>query len=130
MYISNAQSTEEDLLSMAEQRHLERSGGSVRDEPRQRSNSLNTCDQSRARNLIEHMKHTFEYKLNESRGFDSYKGNIRMEYIQASFMTLEDLFMKLPESVSFDIDISKYFARENLQDIEMCYREANYACGL
>ena len=113
MYISTAQSTEEDLLSIAEQRYLERSGGSVRDESRQRSHSLTSCDQSRAKTLIERMKHTFEYKLNESRGFESYKGNIRKEYIQASFVTLEDLFTKLPESVSFDIEISKYFARED-----------------
>ncbi len=53
------------------------------------------------------MKHTFEFKLNESKGFDSYKGNIRSEYIQASFMTLEELFVKLPESVRFDIEISE-----------------------
>lgn len=53
------------------------------------------------------MKHTFEYKLNESKGFNLYKDNIRSEYIQASFVTLEDLFTRLPESVKFDIEISK-----------------------
>ena len=53
------------------------------------------------------MKCTFEFKLKESRGFDSYKGNIRGPYIQAPFAALEDMFTKLPESVSFDIEISK-----------------------
>ena len=107
MHISNAQSTEDDLLSMAEKRYLERSGDPLRDGSRQRSHSLNTFEQSRAKGLIERMKHTFEYKLNESKGFESYKGNIRSEYIQASFVTLEDLFTKLPDSVKFDIEISK-----------------------
>ena len=55
------------------------------------------------------MQHTFEFKLNESKGFDSYKGNIRSEYIQASFMTLEELFVKLAEFVRFDIEISESF---------------------
>ena len=54
------------------------------------------------------MKHTFEFKLNEAKGYESYKGNIRSEYIQASFATLEDLLTKLPESVRFDIEISKF----------------------
>ena len=107
MYISNAQSTGEDLLSMAEKRYLERNGDPIRDECKQRSHSLSTYEQSRAKGLIERMKHTFEYKLNESKGFNSYKGNIRSEYIQASFVTLEDLFTRLPESVNFDIEISK-----------------------
>ena len=31
-------------------------------------------------------------------------------YIQASFMTLEDVFVKLPESVRFDVEISEPFA--------------------
>lgn len=55
------------------------------------------------------MKHTFEFKLNEFKGLDSYKGNIRSEYIQASFTTLEGLLVKLPESVRFDIEISESF---------------------
>ena len=107
MYISNAQSTEIDPPSMAERRYLERCGDPARDEYRQRSYSLDNYGQPRAKSLIERMKHTFEFKLKESRGFNSYKGNIRSEYIQASFATLEDLLTKLPESIRFDIEISK-----------------------
>jgi len=54
------------------------------------------------------MKHTFEYKLNEPKGHSSYKGNIRGEYIQAPFATLEDLLTKLPQFMKFDIEISKF----------------------
>lgn len=109
MHISNAQSTEDNLLSMAEKRYLERSGDPLRHAPRQRSHSLNAFEHLRAKGLIERMKHTFEYKLNESKGFNSYKGNIRSEYIQAPFVTLEDLFMKLPDCVNFAMEISKSF---------------------
>lgn len=63
----------------------------------------------------ERMKHTFEFKLNESKGFNSYKGNIRSEYIQASFMTVEELFLKLPESVRFDIGISEFSPLQHLK---------------
>ena len=130
MYISNVRSTEEDLPSVAERRYLDRSGDSVRDESRQRSHSLNIYEQSRAKGLIERMKHTFEYKLNESKGFDSYKGNIRSEYIQASFVTLEDLFTKLPECVSFDIEISKsIYPSKQARYKKGCYHEANFACA-
>ena len=131
MYISNAQSTGEDLLSMAEKRYLERSGDPIRDECKQRSHSLSTYEQSRAKGLIERMKHTFEYKLNESKGFNSYKGNIRSEYIQASFVTLEDLFTRLPESVNFDIEISKSLCPlEHSRCKCKCNDVANYTYAL
>lgn len=106
MYISEAQSALEDLPSMAEKRYLERCGDQV-GVGKPRSHSLNVYEQSRAKSLVDRMKHTFEFKLNESKAFDSYKGNIRSEYIQASFMTLKELFVKLPESVRYDIEISK-----------------------
>lgn len=108
MYISEAQSSLDDLSSMAEKRYLERCGDRNGLGFKQRSHSLSDYEQSRARSLVERMKHTFEYKLNESKGYDSYKGNIRSECIQASFMTLEEMFVKLPESVRFDIEISEY----------------------
>lgn len=107
MYISEAQSTLEDLPSLAEKRYQERLGDQVKAGCKQRSHSLNVYEQPRARSLIERMKHTYEFKLNESKGFESYKGNIRSEYIQASFMTLEEMFTKLPENVRFDIEISE-----------------------
>lgn len=107
MYISKSQSTEDDQVSMAEKRYLERNGDPLRHAPRQRSYSLNASQQLRAKGLIERMKHTLEYKLNESKGVSSYKGNIRSEYIQAPLVSLEDMFTKLPDSVSFAIEISK-----------------------
>ena len=77
---------------------------------RPRSYSVNAYEQPRAKELVERMKHTYEYKLNEHRGYDSYKGNIRSASIQAPFVTLEDLFEKLPKSTSFDIEISQSLA--------------------
>ncbi|KAL8902253.1 MAG: hypothetical protein Q9207_004820 [Kuettlingeria erythrocarpa] len=106
MFISQAQSPEGDPSSQAERNYLGRnSDSSIVAKYRQRSYSLDTHEQAKARGLIERMQHTFEYKLNEHKGFDSYKGNIRSEYIQASFATLEELFTKLPESIRFDIEI-------------------------
>ncbi|KAI4280844.1 MAG: hypothetical protein L6R38_004120 [Xanthoria sp. 2 TBL-2021] len=106
MFISQAQSAEGDPSSSAERNYLERNGNSsILAGSRQRSHSLDTHEQAKARGLIERMQHTFEYKLNKHKGFDSYKGNIRSEYIQASFVTLEDLFTKLPESIKFDVEI-------------------------
>lgn len=112
MYISEAQSSLEDLPSLAEKRYLERSGEELVNGYRSRSYSLDVYEQSRAKSLVGRMKHTFEFKLNEYKGYDSYKGNIRSEYIQASFMTLEELFVKLPESVRFDIEISECLASQ------------------
>ena len=108
MFISQAQSAEGDPSSKAERNYLERNGNSpIFAGYRQRSHSLDIHEQAKARGLIERMQHTFEYKLNENKGFDSYKGNIRSEYIQASFATLETLLTKLPDSIEFDIEISK-----------------------
>jgi hypothetical protein len=112
MYISEAQSTSADLPSLAEKRYLEGYGEKLMNGYRSRSYSVNVYEQSRARSLVERMKHTFEFKLNEYKGYDSYKGNIRSEYIQAPFMTLEELFVKLPESVRFDIEISECLASQ------------------
>lgn len=107
MYISKEQSTLADLPSLAEKRYVEKIGDQLDAAYRPRSRSLNIYEQSRVESLVERMKHTFEFKLNEPKGFSSYKGNIRNEYIQASFMTLEDLFVKLPESVRFAVEISE-----------------------
>ena len=107
MYISKEQSTLADLPSLAEKRYVKKSGDQLDAAYRPRSRSLNVYEQYRAESLIERMKHTLEFKLNEPKGFNSYKGNIRNEYIQASFMTLKDLFVKLPESVKFGVEISE-----------------------
>ncbi|KAI4109606.1 MAG: hypothetical protein LQ339_001719 [Xanthoria mediterranea] len=106
MFISQAQCAEGDPSSRAERNYLERNGNSpILAGYRQRSDSLDAHEQAKARGLIERMQHTLEYKLNEHKGFDSYKGNIRSEYIQASFATLETLLAKLPDSIKFDIEI-------------------------
>lgn len=109
MYISESQTTLEDLSSMAEKRYLERNGQQPNGNGRKaRSHSLNHYEQSSANDLVEKMKRTFEFKLNAYKGFNSYKGNIRSEYIQSSFVTLEDLLKKLPEDVGFDVEISEH----------------------
>lgn len=112
MYISNTQSTEDDIVSSAERRFLERCSNPARGEQKRRSYSLNIYEQAKAKSLIDRMKHTFEFKLKESRGFDSYKGNIRTKHIQSAFATLEDLLTQLPESVNFDIEISESIYRD------------------
>lgn len=107
MYISNAQSKEEVPSSTTKPRFLENSDLD-KGEPRQRSHSLDTYRQPRAKELVERMKHTFEYKLNEPKAHNSYKGNVRGEYIQFPFATLEDLLTKLPQVMNFDIEISMF----------------------
>lgn len=52
--------------------------------------------------LSEKMKHTRDFK---AKGF---KGNTRGNHIQAPFATLEELFKKLPKSVGFNIEMSKF----------------------
>lgn len=107
MYISNAQSKNEGPSSTTNQRHPEKSSDFESGKPRQRSRSLDTYPQPRTKELIERMKHTFEYKLNEPKGHDLYKGNISGEYIHAPFATLEDLLTKPPSFIKFDIEISE-----------------------
>lgn len=118
MCISKAQSTYSDLPSMAEMRYLERSGGISSPGRRQRSLSLSVYEDSRAKDLAERMKHTFEFKLQKSKGSKQVKGNTRSDYIQASFMTLEELLIQLPESVNFDIEISDYSPKS----CQICYK--------
>lgn len=121
MFISQAQCAEGDPSSRAERNYLERNGNSpILAGYRQRSDSLDAHEQAKARGLIERMQHTLEYKLNEHKGFDSYKGNIRSEYIQASFATLETLLAKLPDSIKFDIEISKSLLHETVDCRSIC----------
>lgn len=85
MYISNAQSKEEGPSSTTKQIFLKNSSDLGKGNPRQRSRSLDTYRQPRAKELIERMKYTFEYKLNEPKGHNSYKGNFRGEIHTSSF---------------------------------------------
>ncbi len=88
MYISKEQSASADLPSLAEKRYIEKSGDQLGAGYRPRSNSLNVGEQSRAKGLVERMKHTLEFKLNEPKGFGSFKGNIRNEQVIFSYQDL------------------------------------------
>lgn len=70
--------------------------------PRSRSRSLDTRNDHRIADLNNRMKHTFMYK---HKGF---KGNTRGNYIHDSFITLEDLLSKTPNSITLNIEISKH----------------------
>lgn len=69
---------------------------------RGRTRSLGEAPDHHGRALTERLRHTVEY----ARGHN--KGNIRGDCIHDSFTTLRELFEKLPEAVSFDIEMSKY----------------------
>ncbi|KAI6249410.1 Glycerophosphocholine phosphodiesterase GDE1 [Erysiphe necator] len=69
----------------------------VRGSDRQRSMSLNPSVTEY--NMAERMKHTRDFKL---KGF---KANSRGNFIQAPFTTLEEMFLKLPEHVGFNIEM-------------------------
>ena len=59
--------------------------------------------------MQERMKHTRDFKI---KGF---KGNSRGDFIQAPFTTLEEMFRKLPQSIGFNIEMSKpHFLYERL----------------
>ena len=71
------------------------------DMPRQRSFSVGNGNKDGTSEMSERMKHTRDFK---KKGF---KGNSRGNFIQAPFTTLEEMFMKLPESIGFNIEMSK-----------------------
>ena len=63
--------------------------------------SLGTPTNDDSSEMSERMKHTRDFK---QKGF---KGNSRGNFIQAPFTTLEEMFRKLPESIGFNIEMSK-----------------------
>ncbi|RKF59887.1 Glycerophosphocholine phosphodiesterase GDE1 [Erysiphe neolycopersici] len=69
----------------------------ARSSDRQRSLSLNLSVSEYI--MSERMKHTRDFKL---KGF---KANSRGNFIQAPFTTLEEMFLKLPEHVGFNIEM-------------------------
>jgi glycerophosphodiester phosphodiesterase len=77
---------------------------------RQRSFSLG--HENFGDDMAERMKHTRDFK---SKG---YKGNSRGHFIQAPFTTLEEMFLKLPESVGFNIEM-KYPMLHETEEQEM-----------
>ncbi|KAK0747691.1 Glycerophosphoryl diester phosphodiesterase family-domain-containing protein [Apiosordaria backusii] len=85
--------------------------------PRQRSMSMDLADHNKQHHLSkqemeERMKHTRDFK---EKGF---KANSRGNFIQAPFATLEDLFVKLPQSVGFNIEM-KYPMLHESEEHEM-----------
>jgi glycerophosphodiester phosphodiesterase len=65
----------------------------------QRSYSLGGADNNRRTDMRERMKHTRDFK---EKGF---KGNVRGEFIQSPFATLEEMFHKIPLDVGFNIEM-------------------------
>jgi glycerophosphodiester phosphodiesterase len=64
-----------------------------------RSYSLGGADPTRRTDMRERMKHTRDFK---TKGF---KGNVRGEFIQSPFATLEEMFHKIPHDVGFNIEM-------------------------
>ena len=78
----------------------------------QRSYSLGGWVDNDRPDMRERMKHTRDFK---KKGF---KGNLRGDFIQSSFTTLEEMFKRLPEDISFNIEM-KYPMLWETEDEEM-----------
>ena len=61
--------------------------------------------------MSDRMKHTKDFKM---KGF---KANSRGNFIQAPFTTLEEMFKKLPETIGFNIEMSRFKHTEILNTI-------------
>ncbi|KAJ5381153.1 uncharacterized protein N7496_003581 [Penicillium cataractarum] len=64
-----------------------------------RSYSLDPSNDCKPVHIMEQLKQTFEFK---QKGF---KGNLRGDFIQQSFLTLNDLLSQTPDSVALNIEI-------------------------
>ncbi|KAJ9633700.1 Glycerophosphocholine phosphodiesterase [Knufia peltigerae] len=80
--------------------------------PRMRSMSVGGVDRDDTVDMAERMKHTRDFK---KKGF---KGNSRGNHIQAPFATLEEMFIKLPNNVGFNIEM-KYPMLSESEEEEM-----------
>lgn len=78
----------------------------------QRSYSLGESHDDGRPDMRERMRHTRDFK---KKGF---KGNLRGDFIQSSFTTLEEMFRRLPEDISFNIEM-KYPMLWETEDEEM-----------
>ncbi|KAK5115613.1 hypothetical protein LTR85_009784 [Meristemomyces frigidus] len=78
----------------------------------QRSYSLGESHDDGRPDMRDRMKHTRDFK---KKGF---KGNLRGDFIQSSFTTLEEMFRRLPEDISFNIEM-KYPMLWESEDEEM-----------
>lgn len=77
-----------------------------------RSMSLGDLTKDETSNMSERMKNTRDFK---SKGF---KANSRGNFIQAPFTTLEEMFIKLPEHIGFNIEM-KYPMLHESEEQEM-----------
>ncbi|KAF4123672.1 glycerophosphodiester phosphodiesterase, partial [Geosmithia morbida] len=96
-------------------------GASARDGPRRnrassftpaRSRSMGDPGPDEPSELEMRMRHTRDFKEK------GYKANSRGKFIQAPFATLEDLFLKLPEDIGFNIEM-KYPMLHESEEHEM-----------
>ena len=82
------------------------------DTRKHRSMSLGDLTKDETSNMSERMKNTRDFK---SKGF---KANSRGNFIQAPFTTLEEMFIKLPEHIGFNIEM-KYPMLHESEEQEM-----------
>ena len=99
LHLSQAQSPKGDLSGMAEKRYVERTEVNGALPSKQRSYSLSTYDTSRSADLMERMRYT------EAAMEGAHKGNLRGDSIHGAFPTFQDLFMRLPESIAFNVEM-------------------------
>lgn len=96
--LSESQASAGALTNMPEVRYRSRNGESS---IRPRSHSMDLYDDHRITDMVDRMKRTAEGK---SRGI---KGNLRGHAIQSMFPKFIELLTRLPESVAFDVEMSK-----------------------
>ncbi|KAK0364214.1 Glycerophosphocholine phosphodiesterase [Friedmanniomyces endolithicus] len=76
----------------------------------QRSYSLDATVEDDRPDMRERMKHTRDFK---KKGF---KANLRGEFIQSRFTTLEEMFRRLPQDISFNIEMKYPMLFESLDE--------------
>ncbi|KAL8830339.1 MAG: hypothetical protein Q9170_005775 [Blastenia crenularia] len=98
-HLSEAQVPKSDLPSMAESRYRERNSELNDLHPKLRSKSLDEYDRSRYLDLVDRMRYT------ESVMAGDYKGNLRGNSVQGVFPTFEKMFIDLPETTAFNVEM-------------------------
>lgn len=98
-HFSRSQAPRSNLLSLGEQRYLDRSHSEEKLRTKPRSHSDNKYDEYRSQDLLERIRYTDEGLLGHLRG------NLRGCSIQEPSTILEQLLTELPESVAFDLEI-------------------------
>ena len=99
LHLSEAQLFRGDISALAEARYLAKTRDKIGYSNKPRSHSFGAYDESRSEDLAQRMKYT------DSAMEGAYKGNLRGQSIQGIFPTFEDLFTKLPETISFNVEM-------------------------